>query len=96
VGTQWRSGFSGVIGLDYTAVYRVADSLGIDMDTTLLHKIAALEHEILSSRRGAGEKAPPSIAEYCTSCANAKRNIDCHICDVTRITRPVNNGPEQR
>jgi hypothetical protein len=42
-GTQWRVGFGGAVGLDYLAVDRVAQIMGIRMDRLMLHKIRTLE-----------------------------------------------------
>lgn len=41
--SQWRMGFSGPTGLDYTAVSAVANSMKIDLDERLLKHIQALE-----------------------------------------------------
>jgi hypothetical protein len=43
VQSQWRVGFSGPTGLDYTAVKVIADTLGIDWDEQLLKHIQSLE-----------------------------------------------------
>lgn len=43
VQTQLRTTFSGVVGLDYTAVFLVARVLGITMDEAILTKLHALE-----------------------------------------------------
>jgi len=41
---QWRMGMCSPIGLDYNAVYTVAEkTLGIRIDTAMLQKIQALE-----------------------------------------------------
>lgn len=40
-------GFAGVVGLDYVAVYKIADTLGIKIDQVILRKIQALESETL-------------------------------------------------
>ncbi len=43
VKTQWRSGFGGLIGLDYVAVHQEAVRMGIDLDVCLMSKIKVLE-----------------------------------------------------
>ena len=45
--TQWRSSGFGMIGLDYNAVFRVADALGIEMSEGLLNKMQAMEFDCL-------------------------------------------------
>jgi len=47
VQSQWHTGFSGITGLDYTAVKLVADTLEIDWTETLLRHIQVLEGAIL-------------------------------------------------
>ena len=47
VQTQLRVSFGGIIGVDYTAVHHVAEALGIEMDTAMLHKMQALEAALL-------------------------------------------------
>ena len=51
-GTQWRA-FG--CGLDYNAMYRVAESLNIPVDAYVLDGIRALENETLSNKQDAGE-----------------------------------------
>lgn len=41
--TQWRIGFGRTIGLDYTAVFAVAEVYGLEMTPALFRKIKALE-----------------------------------------------------
>jgi hypothetical protein len=42
-GTQWRSGGFSVVGLDYPAVYKIAEVIGIE-ETPILHqKLRILE-----------------------------------------------------
>lgn len=84
----------GAIGLDYPAVYKVAESLEIEMDGPMLRKIATLERSVLASRAQSGETPPPPIDEYCSKCADSKRNIDCHECDLTLI-QSVKHEPEK-
>lgn len=45
--TQLRVSFCGIVGVDYTAVHHVAEMLGIEMDTAMLHKMQALEAVLL-------------------------------------------------
>ncbi len=56
---QWRCDWSGPIGLDYGAIIRMAEALGIRVDETLLEKIHAYEREILriSRERTEGKRA---------------------------------------
>lgn len=51
VSTQWRTSLSGAIGLDYNAVLRVAEVLGIEMGQGLLGKLQALEAATLKRPR---------------------------------------------
>jgi hypothetical protein len=41
--TQLRTSFSGVIGLDYNAVFKVAKCLGITVTPGILRKLGILE-----------------------------------------------------
>jgi hypothetical protein len=45
--TQWRSGPSGILGLDYPAVRLVAETLGYDWTPGLLLELQALEDDFL-------------------------------------------------
>jgi hypothetical protein len=53
VQTQWRVGLSGPIGLDYSAVWLVAESMDIEMHAANLGRIRALEREALEHMRKA-------------------------------------------
>jgi hypothetical protein len=47
VNTQWRVSNGGIVGLDYTAVFAIAEVYGIELTPALCRKIKALEiHEI--------------------------------------------------
>lgn len=46
--TQWRVGMAGATGLDYPAMYRVAESLGVQMIRANLQKIMALEMAVIN------------------------------------------------
>ena len=83
-GSQWRAGGMGVIGLDYPAVFLVADKLDIDVDHVMLHKIQAMEQAALLNQR---DKDKADIPGYCKICANAGRNTDCATCDLSKITK---------
>jgi hypothetical protein len=48
--TQWRVGMAGATGLDYPAMYLVADSLGIEVTRANLNKVQALERAVLVNR----------------------------------------------
>lgn len=57
--TQWRvGGMGGLIGLDYAAVFRVAEVMEIEMTAVLLLKIRALETQALDRQ---AESARPEI-----------------------------------
>ena len=45
--TQLRTSFGGLVGLDYNAVFHVADVLGIEVTPGTLRKLRALERELL-------------------------------------------------
>lgn len=49
--TQWRVGGAGPVGLDYPAVWLVAESMGIEMHAANLGRIRALEREALNHLR---------------------------------------------
>ncbi len=54
VQSQWRIGMAGATGLDYPAVYRVAETIGVEIDDDVLSLLQALEAEQIESW---GEKA---------------------------------------
>lgn len=43
----------GVIGLDYNAVWRVADVLGVEMTPEILRKLRAVESQLMREKGGA-------------------------------------------
>lgn len=43
----------GVIGLDYNAVWRVADVLGVEMTPEILRKLRAVEGQLMREKGGA-------------------------------------------
>ena len=45
--TQWREGFSGPSGLDYTAVRPTAEMLDLDVDRTMFIDLRTMEAEAL-------------------------------------------------
>ena len=47
VSTQWRTVFSGVVGLDYVAVRAVAEWRGIDITGQLFDDLRVMEHAAL-------------------------------------------------
>lgn len=53
--TQWRTGFGGLVGLDYTAMYRIAETLDVQITQQLLEKIQLLELDTLTDRKKAGD-----------------------------------------
>ena len=54
--TQWRVGFSGATGLDYNAVFKVADTLGIKVNEHVLRGVNAVESMMLERWHEEGEK----------------------------------------
>ncbi|WMW64392.1 DUF1799 domain-containing protein [Nitratidesulfovibrio liaohensis] len=53
--TQWRTGFGGLVGLDYSAMYRVAETLNVQITPQVLEKIQLLELDTLTDRKKAGD-----------------------------------------
>lgn len=52
VNTQWRTGFGGAAGLDYVAVFAVAEVYGLEVTPALFRKIKALEmYELRGSEK---------------------------------------------
>lgn len=51
VHTQWRTSLGGLLGIDYTAVHCVAETLGVEMIPATLSKIKALESWTLRHER---------------------------------------------
>ena len=47
--TQWRISMAGRAGLDYTAVFKVAEALAIDITPGLIRKLQALEGAALEN-----------------------------------------------
>ena len=47
VNTQWRGGGMGIVGLDYPAVWAMAERLEIEMSNCVMGKIRALENAVL-------------------------------------------------
>ena len=45
--TQWRVGFNGPYGLDYPAVFKVAELRGFDLDADTFAGLQVLENEQL-------------------------------------------------
>lgn len=48
ISTQWRTSFGGLIGLDYTAVTKVAEIEDVEITPCFLEKIKALENTTLT------------------------------------------------
>lgn len=55
VATQWRVGMD-LVGLDYCAVFRVAEVYGEAMTPELLEGLQALEAEVLKEREESWQK----------------------------------------
>ena len=51
VSGQWRVGARGPFGLDYPAVYLVAETLGVEMTPANLRRLRSLENETCSMAR---------------------------------------------
>lgn len=49
--TQWRTSFSGLVGLDYTALEIIARTTGVSLTTDILEKIQILEAQVLHEQR---------------------------------------------
>ncbi len=75
--TQWRTGFSGPTGLDYSAVRQVTEALGLDWGIALLSRIQMLEIETL---KDVNKTTPNDRAAYCRACAAAQKN-NCSQCE---------------
>lgn len=56
IGTQWRVGFGGPTGLDWTAVLHIARLLHIEMTPHLWHKLHALERDALEEAHKTGRE----------------------------------------
>lgn len=56
VQTQWRVSFGGLVGLDYPAMFQMAEFMGIEMSAGTLAKIKALEMATLNRPDKAGVK----------------------------------------
>jgi len=54
--TQWRTGFAGVVGLDYNALFSVAGALNITINEQILDGIMLLEQEVLERQHKQGDK----------------------------------------
>lgn len=56
VQSQWRVGMAGATGLDYVAAYRVAETIGVEMDETVLALLQELEAEQLDEFQQRSER----------------------------------------
>lgn len=45
--SQWRVSMSGLVGLDYPAVFQVAEALAVEMTPGMIKKIQALERKVM-------------------------------------------------
>lgn len=52
--TQWRVGMDGPVGLDYPAVFAVADLLNIDVTPAILAKLRVIEAAVLEQKPQGG------------------------------------------
>jgi len=51
INTQWRVGAFAIVGLDYPAVFQVAELLGLELTPNLFYKIQLLEGKSLERFR---------------------------------------------
>jgi hypothetical protein len=56
VQTQWRASFGGLLGLDYPAMFQMAEFLGVEMSPGTLAKMKALEFSTLKRANKAPDK----------------------------------------
>jgi hypothetical protein len=56
--SQWRVGFGGAYGLDYSAVFAAAQISGVELIKEDLDKIRAFETEVLSIWNKSGGQGP--------------------------------------
>lgn len=77
----------GIIGLDYSAMYAVAKSLDINIDSVTLRKIRCLENHLLKEE----SKRDTPQSKFCQACRAAKKDKDCSTCD-TRSIKLVEKG----
>lgn len=59
-GTQWRVGFS-VVGLDFPAVFQIAELHGIEMTPNLFQKLKVLEIATLKKQNDKGEEGKDGV-----------------------------------
>ena len=55
-GTQWRATGFGVVGLDYPAVFAVAERMGMEIDEEMMHRIRAVERVELTEQAKRAKK----------------------------------------
>jgi hypothetical protein len=41
--TQWRVSSMGPVGIDYQAVFKIAETFGVDVDETFIRRLKAIE-----------------------------------------------------
>lgn len=61
--TQWRTGFNGTCGLDYTAVITIANALEIKCDRILLEKVRIYEKSVLENLKATAGQANALVCD---------------------------------
>lgn len=56
VGSQWRVGMSGATGLDYVAAYKVAETIGVEIDDDVLPLLQVLEADQIEEWQAQAER----------------------------------------
>ncbi len=90
-GTQWRTSLTGPIGLDYPAVFAVADRIEIEVDTSTFRKIRHLEILTLEGMREKNVER----RKFCQACRAARKDKNCASCDketIKLVKRGETNG----
>lgn len=62
--TQWRVSAFSLIGLDYNAVYQVAETFGIQITPSIIKKLQFLEHKTLEKSREEAKTSGQSSTDY--------------------------------
>jgi len=62
--TQWRASAFSLIGLDYNAVYLIAETVGIQITPSILKKLQFLEHKALEKSREEAKTSGKQSTNY--------------------------------
>lgn len=74
--TQWKRDLLGeALGLDYTAMYAVAESLEMKVDHVMLRKIQILEQDVISPEPESGHAPAGKPCRHPQACAMCQK--DC-------------------